>query len=96
LSAVRDRVEVIEKRADYKVGINQVHQAENRGYSLSLAVFALAVEDTNNLESVITCAKPLASLFGVRACVKHQTRQDQSSTCRSAQLVQCGRGNHVA
>lgn len=43
--------------------------------SLSLAVFAFAVEDMNDLESVMTCAKPLASLSGVKACVKQRTLQ---------------------
>lgn len=39
--------------------------------SLSLAVFAFAVEDMNDLESVMTCAKPLASL--VRSQVLRKT-----------------------
>lgn len=45
---------------------NNMAGREQRDYLLSLAVFALAVEDMNALESVMTCAKPLASLSGVR------------------------------
>lgn len=35
-------------------------------YVLSLAVLAFAVDEVNDLESVMTCARPSAFLFGVR------------------------------
>jgi len=45
------------------------------GRSLSVAVFALAIEDMNDLESAMT-SKPLPSLSGISAWLQQQTWQD--------------------
>ena len=61
---VFDGVEAIEKCADLWNGVTRAHRGFENGNVLSLAVFALAVEDTNERDIVITSATPLALLNG--------------------------------
>jgi len=59
----------------YKAEFVHVSGSRTEGRSLSVAVFALDIEDMNDLESVIT-SQPLPSLSGVSAWLQQQMWQD--------------------
>lgn len=60
--AVRDRVEEVEEGADFMYYQSGVYTDAARSYALSFAVFAFAVDDMNDRESVMTSATPFAFL----------------------------------
>ena len=65
LLAAWDRVEEVEEGTDCGLKRSALHLWSSEAYILSLAVLAFAVDDVNDLDNVMTCARPSAFLFSI-------------------------------